>query len=81
MDDLKKLSPEQFDHREWVALQWVRSYLVFEGAFPDKSLVEGFERLYQPRERALIFAVFKLMLFFNMLTNTLFSEVPAGRAD
>ena len=72
---LGELPRDQFDHREWVALQWVRNYLVFEGTFPnaelDAELDAEFENLYSPRERTCIFAIFKLMLFFNMLVNTL----------
>lgn len=77
MDDLKALSPDRFEQREWTALQWVRTYLVFEGAFPDEKLAAEFERRYSPAERVDIFAVFKLMLFFNMLANTLIGKSEA----
>jgi hypothetical protein len=77
MDDLTTLSPDRFEQREWTALQWVRTYLVFEGAFPDENLTAAFARQYSPAERTDIFAVFKLMLFFNMLMNTLFGKRKA----
>ena len=64
------LSPDRFAHREWVALQWVKTYLLYEGAMPDPALDAEFESLFSDRNRAEIFAVFKLMLFFNMLANT-----------
>lgn len=70
MKDLVELSPDRFDRREWVALQWVKTYLLFEGAVPDPALAGEFENLYLPTERVEIFAVFKLMLLFNMLMNT-----------
>lgn len=64
------LSPDRFDRREWVALQWVKTYLLYEGAVPDFALAAEFESLFSDRDRVEIFAVFKLMLFFNMLMNT-----------
>ncbi|MEW6080131.1 MAG: hypothetical protein AB1724_20160 [Thermodesulfobacteriota bacterium] len=76
MDVLKNLSRDHLDHREWVALQWVRTYLVFAGNFPDPDLSAEFDRLYSPEERVSIFAVFKLMLFFNMLMNTVAGAKP-----
>ncbi len=54
-----------------MALRWIKNHLVYEGACPDPELAESLENLYSPRERVNIFAVFKLMLFFNMLVNTL----------
>ncbi|MFP4040350.1 MAG: hypothetical protein ACLFS7_07400 [Desulfosudaceae bacterium] len=45
--------------------------MVYEGACPDRELAARLESLYSPRERVNIFAVFKLMLFSNMLVNTL----------
>jgi hypothetical protein len=73
MEVLKDLPLDKLEHREWTALQWVRTYLAYEGDFPDPALPAEFERLYSPLERVSIFAVFKLMLFFNMLMNTLFA--------
>ncbi|MDY6830258.1 MAG: hypothetical protein SWC96_00185 [Thermodesulfobacteriota bacterium] len=70
MKDLEELSPDRFDRRERVALQWVKTYLLYEGMIPDPALVAEFESLYPSSERVDIFAVFKLMLFFNMLANT-----------
>ena len=75
MSALIDLSPELFEPREWTALQWVRQYLTYDGAVPDKDLAGEFERLYSAGERTGIFAVFKLMFFFNMLTNTLFKGI------
>ena len=57
-----------------MALQWVRNYLVFEGTFPDAGLAAKFESLYSPKERTCIFAIFKLMFFFNMLVNTVIRD-------
>jgi hypothetical protein len=54
-----------------VALQWVRSYLVGDGQVPDPSLTDEFLNRYSDREQTCVFAVFKLMFFFNMLANTL----------
>ena len=70
MKDLVELSPDRFERREWVALQWVKTYLLYEGAVPDSALAAEFEKLFTSRDRVEIFAVFKLMLFFNMLANT-----------
>ena len=76
MDGLRELSPDVLDHREWTALQWVRQYLTYDGAVPDQALAGEFERLYSAAERTGIFAVFKLMFFFNMLANTVFKGIP-----
>jgi len=54
-----------------VALQWVRNYLVYEGNPPDAEIAREFANLYSPKEQVSIFAIFKLMFFFNMLVNTL----------
>jgi hypothetical protein len=50
-------------------LNWARTYVLFEGAFPDASVDEAFRRAYQPGEQKAVFATLKLMLFFNMLMN------------
>jgi len=71
MKDLVDLSPDRFARRERVALQWVKTYLLYEGAMPDPVLNTDFEGLYASTERVDIFAVFKLMLFFNMLASTI----------
>ena len=76
MSALIDLSPEKFEPREWTALQWMRQYLTYDGAVPDQALAGEFERLYSAGERTAIFAVFKLMFFFNMLANTVFKGIP-----
>lgn len=50
-------------------MNWARTYILFEGDFPDKSVDETFCRAYGPGEQKAIFATLKLMLFFNMLLN------------
>ena len=50
-------------------MNWVRTYVLFEGDFPDKGVDEAFRNAYDLRERKAIFAAVKLMLFFNMLMN------------
>lgn len=74
MDALATLSPDMFEHREWVALQWVCQYLAQEGAFPDQELPAAFDQYYTPAEQTCIFAVFKMMFFFNMLANTMLKD-------
>jgi hypothetical protein len=54
-------------------LHWARTYVLFEGDFPDKNVDEAFSRTYPPGEQKAIFATLKLMLFANMLMN-LFSK-------
>lgn len=54
-------------------MNWARTYVLFEGDFPDKSVDEAFCRAYQPGEQKAVFATIKLMLFANMLMN-LFSK-------
>jgi len=66
---LGHLKKEDFDEQVWVALNWVRTYVLFEGNFPDKSVDETFCRVYPLSEQKAIFATLKLMLFFNMLFN------------
>jgi hypothetical protein len=66
---LGRLDKEDFDEHLWIALVWARTYILFEGTFPDKSIADTFQRTYPPRERKAIFATLKLMLFFNMLMN------------
>lgn len=70
MKALEELTPENFEYEEWVALQWVRNYLVYEGNPPDDAIAREFEKYYPLKEQVCIFAIFKLMLFFNMLVNT-----------
>lgn len=74
IDALIELDKNSFDYQEWVALQWVRTYLECEGVFPDPELNREFEHLFSPQERTCVFSIFKLMLFFNMLANTVFRE-------
>jgi hypothetical protein len=68
------LKQEDFDYREWVALQWIRNYILFEGDMPDSKLVGEFKRLYSKKEQVRIFALVKMMLFSNMLSNSLIKE-------
>lgn len=63
------MNREDFDEHLWIALQWARTYLLFEGTFPDKCIDDIFRTAYQPREQKDIFAIMKLMLFFNMIMN------------
>jgi hypothetical protein len=53
----------------WIALIWVRHYMLYEGNFPDKNVEDNFYKTYSQREQKAIFATLKHMLFFNMLTN------------
>ena len=69
-----ELKPENMEHREWVALQWLRTYLLFEGVFPAKKLPVEFKQLYSSREQTAIFGTFKIMFFFNMLSTTFLKE-------
>jgi hypothetical protein len=66
---LGHLRKEDFDEQVWIALNWVRTYVLHEGDFPDKSVDETFCRTYPPGEQKAIFATLKLMQFFNMLMN------------
>jgi len=70
-----ELRQEDFDYREWVAMQWIRNYIVFEGDISDRELVREFERIYSQKEQVRIFAVVKMMLFSNMLSNTIVKDV------
>jgi len=74
MDNLKELKEGNFEHREWVALTWVRQYMLFEGDFPDPNIVSEFAHLFSSRERTDIVAAVKMIFFFNMLSNTLFQK-------
>ena len=74
IDDLVALNPENFEHREWIALQWLRTFLIFEGKFPDPQLNSEFEQLYSRREQVYIFSIFKGMFFFNVLATTFVKE-------
>ena len=56
-----------------MALSWTRQFLLYEGAFPDPALVGQFTRLFSNREQTDILAVVKMMSFFNLLSNTVFS--------
>ncbi|MFP4444626.1 MAG: hypothetical protein ACLFPD_00075 [Desulfosudaceae bacterium] len=73
---LAALPPERFEHREWVALTWVRTYLDCEGTFPDPDLPEQFNALFSADVQVCVLAVCKLMLFFNMLANTVLPDKP-----
>jgi len=71
-DEIKRigrLDREDFDERTWIALNWVRTWLLFEGAFPDRSVDDRFRAAYQPHEQKDLIAILKLMLFFNMTMN------------
>jgi len=77
---VEELTPDKFDYKEWVALQWVHNYLVYEGNPPDAEIAREFENYYSLKEQVCIFAIFKLMLFFNMLVNTVHRERHADGA-
>jgi len=74
MQLLGPLRKDDFNEREWVALQWARTYVLFEGAFPDPRVDENFRRVYAFGEQEAIYATVKLMLFFNMLANSINSQ-------
>jgi hypothetical protein len=63
------MEKEDFDGQGWAALSWGRSYVLFEGGFPDENVDAAFRRAYAPAQQKAIFATLKLMLFFNMLMN------------
>jgi hypothetical protein len=63
------LRKEDFEEKVWIALIWVRTYILFEGDFPDKSVDEAFCSIYSISEQEGIFATLKFMLFLNMLLN------------
>jgi hypothetical protein len=50
-------------------LNWVRTYVLFEGVFPDKSVDDTFCSAYPFSDQKAIFATLKFMMFFNMLMN------------
>jgi len=74
MQLLGPLRKDDFDEREWAALQWARTIVLFEGAFPDPRVDAEFRSSYAFGERKAIFATVKLMLFFNMLANSMNSQ-------
>ncbi len=70
IDSLVYLKKDDFEYKEWIALTWVRHHILFEGEFPDPDLDETFKTLYSEKEQLRIIAVYKLMFFFNLLSNT-----------
>ncbi len=84
MKDLKELDPQNFDHKEWVALAWARDWAVFNGKTPDEELRAEFENLYTEQQRRDILAIITLQDFGNRFMNTLTGEVledPAARLE
>ena len=69
INNIGHLKRENIDEKVWIALIWVRNYLLFEGNLPDKSVEDNFYKTYSLNEQKAIFATLKLMLFFNMLAN------------
>ncbi|HPI93484.1 MAG TPA: hypothetical protein PLT09_10070 [Deltaproteobacteria bacterium] len=66
---LGRLERENFDELQWAALNWVRTYILYEGDFPDSSVDEKFRSAYPLGDQKAIYATLKLMLFFNMMCN------------
>ena len=50
-------------------MNWVRSYVLYEGEFPDGTVDAAFRAVCTPKEQKAVFATLKCMLFFNMLFN------------
>ncbi len=67
---LVDLSPDDAEHKEWVALAWARDWALFRGEMPDAELLAEFESLYTEQERRDILAVVTAMDFANRFMNT-----------
>ncbi len=55
-------------------MRWIRDYIVFEGDFPNRESAREFEQMYSKKEQVCIFALIKMMLFSNMLGNTVIKD-------
>lgn len=75
MARLADLSPDEFEHREWAALEWARSWAISRGAVADSEVLTEFEALYTEQERRDILAVVTVMDFANRFMNSTSGEV------
>lgn len=64
------LDPDGFDEREWVALNWTRTFLQMQGDVPVRT-EEEFCAVFSPRERGYILATHKAMYVANLSGNTM----------
>ena len=67
---LATLPPDQFEHREWVALAYARDWALFQGPPPDQELTAEFERLYSEEQRHSIQAWITAANFANRFNNS-----------
>jgi alkylhydroperoxidase family enzyme len=72
---LVDLSPDDFEHREWVALEWARKWAISRGEIADNRIETEFESLYTEQERRDILAVVTVMDFANRFMNSTSGEV------
>ena len=75
MARLVDLSPDGFEHREWVALEWARSWALTRGEVADSTVTAEFESLYTEQERRDILAVVTVMDFANRFMNSTSGEI------
>jgi hypothetical protein len=75
MASLVDLSPDDFEHREWVALEWARTWALSRGEVAEGSATDEFESLYSEQERRDILAVVTTMDFANRFMNSTSGEV------
>jgi alkylhydroperoxidase family enzyme len=75
MARLVNLSPDDFEHREWVALEWARTWALSRGEVSDSTVTAEFESIYTEQERRDILAVVTVMDFANRFMNSTSGEV------
>jgi len=75
MARLVDLSPDDFEHREWVALEWARVWAISRGEVADSRVTAELESLYTEQERRDMLAVITAMDFANRFMNSTSGEV------
>ena len=68
--NLRRLDLEKFEHREYIALNWVRHFLTCPDGVPV-DVEEEFITTFTPGEQLYIKTSMKGMFFFNLLFSTM----------
>ncbi len=67
ISNIRRLSEEDFDHREYVALKYARDFATLGGKEPTGDTAADFRRLFSEKEQKCILSVAARMDFINRL--------------
>jgi len=76
ISNIHRLSEEDFDHREYIALKYAHAFAALGGKEPPGYDHEEYRRLYPEKEQKCILSVAAKMDFINRLVATFSRKKP-----